>query len=131
MTQVMYSALEAQARETYSDYDEVFAELTEYAQANPAVVPGIMQSPNPATAAYKFGKQLREMKAMQDPAAYRQKIEAEIRASIAAESTAKETARLAQAAAIPPDLSAARSSRDQEVVPDDSLDSILATRKKR
>lgn len=131
MTQALHMALEADAREAYADYDEVLAELGEAARDNPTLRQQVFASPNPAKAAYKLGKQLREMKAMEDPAAYRQKIEAEVRASIAAELTAKETARAAAAAAIPPDLSAARSARDSEVIADDSLDSILASKKRR
>ena len=131
MTQALHMALEADAREAFPDYDEVLAELGEAARDNPTLRQQVFASPNPAKAAYKLGKQLREMKAMQDPQAYRQKIEAEVRASIAAELTAKETARAAAAAAIPPDLSAARSTRDTEVAEPDDLDSILASRKRR
>lgn len=129
-TQRLHAALEAQAREVYPDYDEVFSELTTYAEENPACVPQIMGSPNPALAAYKFGKQLRELKDMQDPAAYRQKVEAEVRAKLEAEYTAREEAKRKAAEAVPPDLSAVRSSRDSEVIADDSLDSILSSRKK-
>ncbi len=129
-TQRLHAALEAQAREVYPDYDEVFNELSEYAEQNPACVPQILQSPNPALAAYRFGKQLRELKDMQDPAAYRQKVEAEVRSKLEAEYLAKEEAKRKAAEAVPPDLSAARSSRDSEVMPDDSLDSILSSRKK-
>ena len=121
----MLGALEAQAREVYPDYDEVFAELEEQAQGNPALTQQVMQSPNPAMAAYKLGKQLRELKQMQDPDAYRQKIEAEVRAKIEAEAKAKAAA----ANAIPPDLTAARASRDDEVLPDDSLESILKSKR--
>lgn len=131
MTQAFHAALEADAREAHADYDEVLAELAIAAQENPALRQQVFTSPNPAKAAYKLGKQLREMKAMQDPAAYRAQIAAEIRAEIAAEAAAKESARAAAAAAIPPDLSAARSTRDVEVVEEDTLDSILATRKRR
>ena len=131
MTQAFHAALEADAREAYPDYDEVLAELGDAARENPALRQQVFSSPNPAKAAYKLGKQLREMKAMQDPQAYRAQIAAEIRAEIAAEQAAKETARAAAAAAIPPDLSAARSTRDSEVVEEDTLDSILATRKRR
>lgn len=130
MAQTMYAALEDQARETYPDYDEVFEEVQAYAEENPAVVQQIFTSPNPARAAYKLGKQLRELKQMQDPDAYRQKIEAEVRAKVEAEYAAKEEAKRKAADAIPPDLTAARASKDSEVLPDDSLDSILKSRKR-
>lgn len=129
--QRLYAALEASAREAHPDYDEVIAELTERAQENPALAQQVFASPNPATAAYKLGKQLREMKAMQDPAAYRAKVEAEIRAQIAAEHKAKEDAAAKALAAIPPELSTARAAKDVAVVEDDSLDSILAQRQGR
>lgn len=124
----MLGALEAQAREVYPDYDEVFEIVQESAADNPVLTQQIMQAPNPAMAAYKLGKQLREMQAMQDPDAYRAKIAAEERAKVEAEYKAKEEARLKAASAIPPDLTAARASRDDEVLPDDSLESILKSR---
>ena len=129
VTQRMLGALEAQAREVYPDYDEVFEIVQESAASNPVLTQQIMQAPNPAMAAYKLGKQLREMKAMADPDAYRAKIEAEIRAKVDAEYRAKEEAKLKAAAEIPPDLTAARASRDEEVLPDDSLDSILKSKR--
>jgi len=128
MQQQLMSALEAQAREQYADYDEAFAELEEQAADNPMLVQKVMQAPNPALAAYKLGKQLQELKKLQDPDAYRKQIEAEVRAKIEAEYAAKEKARTDAANAIPPDLTAARASRDGEVLPDDSLDSILKSK---
>lgn len=130
MTQVLYAALEEAAREQYGDYDEVLGEVTAAAQDNPAIRQQVFTSPNPALAAYKLGKQLRQMKELQDPAAYRAKVEAEVRAQIKAEQDAAAAAKAAQVAAIPPDLSAARSARDEPVVEDDSLDSILASKKR-
>lgn len=131
-TQVLYAALEDAAREQHADYDEVLGEVTEAAQANPAIRQQVFNSPNPALAAYKLGKQLRQMKELQDPAAYRAKVEAEVRAQIKAEQDAAAAAKAAQVAAIPPDLSAARSLRDEPVAEDDdSLESILASRKRR
>lgn len=129
MTQMMLAALEAQAREVYADYDDVFQEVLEAAQANPAIQQQVMQAQNPATAAYKLGKQLRELKQMKDPESYRKQIEAEVRAKVEAEFRAKEEARLRAANAIPPDLAAARASRDDEVLPDDDLDSILKSKR--
>ena len=125
----MLGALEAQAREMYPDYDEVFEIVQESAESNPVLTQQILQAPNPAMAAYKLGKQLREMQAMQDPDAYRAKIEAEIRAKVDAEYRAKEEAKLKAASAIPPDLTAARASRDEDVLPDDSLESILKSKR--
>lgn len=126
----MVAAFEEDARDSYSDYDEVLAELATYAQSNPHVIPQVWNSPNPAKAAYKLGMHLREMKSAQDPSAMRAKIEAEVRAQIKAEAEAAEKARAAAIAALPPDLSGSRSPRAAEPEPDDSLDSILASRKR-
>lgn len=120
-TQRMYAALEAQARETYSDYDEVTEEVQAYAQTNPAVVNQILSAPNPAVAAYKFGKQLREFKQMQDPVAYRERIKAEIRAELEAEAKSREDERQKRAAAIPPDLTDTRSAKGNEPPPPESV----------
>jgi hypothetical protein len=131
LTQRMHAALEEQARDAYSDYDAVLAELKDYAQENPAVIPQVFNAANPALAAYKLGKQIRELRAMKDPDQYRKAIEAEVRAKVEAEYAAREQSKAAAVAAIPPDLTNSRSARDAEVVPDDSLDSILASRKSR
>lgn len=116
-TQRIYMALEEQAREANPDYDEVFAEVKAHAEDNPAVVQKILNAPNPASAAYKLGKQLREFKAMQDPEAYREKLRAELRAELAAENTAKEEARRRTADAIPPDLTDSRNAKADDLPP--------------
>ncbi|MEB1529886.1 hypothetical protein [Xanthomonas sp. WHRI 7945] len=107
--QRFYAAMDADAREQFPDYDEVLEALKEHAQGNPAIVQQVFSAPNPARAAYKLGKQLREMAQMQDPEAYRQKIEAEVRAKVEAEFTQKQADRAATIDRIPPDLSTARS----------------------
>lgn len=124
-----YAALEEQVREAHADYDEVLAELEQ--TGNPALVQQVFAAANPALEAYRLGKQLREVKAMQDPKAYRAQVEAEVRAAIAAEAAAKEAARAAALQAIPPELSTARASKDTDVAEPDDLDSILASRNKR
>lgn len=105
----LYAVLDANAREQYADYDEVLEGLKSRMEQNPALHAQVFQSPNPAKAAYQLGKQLREMDQMQDPVAYRQKLEAEIRAEIERERTEREQGRRTVADAIPPDLAAARS----------------------
>ncbi len=107
--QRLMAALEAQARDSYSDYDEVLDFLNEQAASNPALAQQVMNSPNPAVTAYKLGKQLREMDRMKDPDAYRAQLEAELRAKWEAEQQASASARQRAAADIPPDLAAARS----------------------
>lgn len=118
-TQRLYAALEAQAREAHPDYDEVLAEVEAHCAENPAIGPQILNSPNPAIAAYRYGKQLRDMKAMQNPEEYRAKLKAEILAELQKESEAKEAARRKLADSIPPDLATVRSaSADADVVGD-------------
>lgn len=128
LQQRFFAALEEQAREAHADYDEVLAELEQ--TGNPALVQQVFAAANPALEAYRLGKQLREVKAMQDPKAYRAQVEAEVRAAIAAEAATKEAARNAALEAIPPELSTARASKDSDVGVDDSLDSILASKKR-
>lgn len=119
-TNRLYAALEAQARDTFPDYDDMFAVVQEHAKTNPTIGQQVLSAPNPALAAYKLGKQLAEMKQMEDPAAYRAKIEAEVRASILAEEQAKADAKRKAADAIPPDLSSSRNvaGNDAAAAPD-------------
>jgi hypothetical protein len=105
----LVAALEAQARDSYPDYDEVLDFLNEQAASNPALAQQVFDSANPAVAAYKLGKQLREMDRMKDPDAYRAQLEAELRAKWEAEQQASANTRQRVAAEIPPDLAAARS----------------------
>lgn len=122
----LYAALEEQARETYTDYDEVFEEVKAHAEGNPVVVQQLMSSANPALAAYKLGKQLRELKQMQNPEEYRARIEAEVRAKVEAEYLAKQEAKRKTAESIPPDLSASPSAKgDDAPDPKDVFDSIF------
>lgn len=126
----VFAMSEAQARELYPDYDDVVAEFVETAQGNPYLIHELNASAHPAAFAYKQGKQMRERKEMEDLPAYKAKLEAEIRAKLQAEFKAQEDAKARAVAAVPPDLSAARSPRDGDVVVDDSLDSILSSRKR-
>jgi len=123
--QRLYAVLEEQAREAHPDYDEVFAEVEDHCRDNPAEANRILSSPNPALAAYKFGKQLRERRAMENPEQYRAQLEAEIRAKIAAETQAKEEARRQAAAAIPPDLATVRSTSSENDVAVDPFDKLF------
>lgn len=123
--QRLYAVLEEQAREAHPDYDEVFAEVEDHCRENPAEANQILSSANPALAAYKFGKQLRDRKAMENPAEYRAKLEAEIRAQIAAEAQAKEEAKRQAAAAIPPDLATVRSASSDNDVAADPFDNLF------
>lgn len=121
----LYAALEEQAREAFADYDEVFAEVEAHCAENPAAGAKILSAANPALAAYKFGKQLRDMKAMEDPAAYRAKLKAEILAELQKEQQAKEEAKRKAAEAIPPDLANNRSASGDSDVADDPFDKLF------
>lgn len=111
--QRFHAALAEQAREVYSDFDDVLSEVLEHAQSNPLIEQQVMSAANPALAAYRVGKQLRELKQMQNPAAYRARIEAEVRAKVEAEMREKDAQRQQAAAAIPPDLAGSRNARGQ------------------
>lgn len=124
-THRLYAALEEQAREMYPDYDEVFAEVEAHCAQNPLVGQQVLQNPNPALAAYKLGKQMREMKAMQNPEEYRAKLKAELLAELRSEQQAKDDARRKQDDAIPPDLATARSSGDSAEAVGSVLDQLF------
>ena len=109
----MFAALEDSAREQFPDYDDVTGPVIEQAHSNPALAQQIVQSGNPALAAYKLGKQMAEMERMRDPAAYRAQIEAEVRQKVEAELAAKAQ----KAAAVPPDLSDNRNAKGQFTSP--------------
>jgi hypothetical protein len=125
-TQRFHAALAEQAREVYPDFDEVVSDVVEHASENPMIEQKVMSAANPALAAYRLGKQLREMKQMQDPATYRQRIEAEVRAQVEAEFRNKEAQRARAAAAIPPDLTDTRNARGSELpAPETVFDDIF------
>lgn len=113
--QRILQALDAEAREQFPDYDEVMELVVKQAEGNPAIRQQILNSPNPPKAAYRLGKQLKDLEAMQDPVAYRAAIEAEVRAKVEAELRAKQEAKRKATDAIPPDLAAetSRSGKDQ------------------
>lgn len=95
-------------REKHKDYDEVIEKVKEYGQTNPAALQQVFAAPNPAKAGYQLGKKLLELKQMEDPAAYRARIESEVRAQIAKEAEEEASGKQRKADAIPPDLSSAR-----------------------
>lgn len=116
---------EAMARDAYPDYDQIFEQVQDYCRSNPAAGQQILASPNPAMAAYKFGKKLAELKAMQNPDEYRQKMKAQLRAEIEAEARAKEDAKRKAAESVPPDLSASRNVDGKEPPVEDSFETLF------
>lgn len=125
----VFAMSEAQAREMYPDYDEAVQEFVEYARDKPYVIADLNGQAHPALYAYKQAKALRERQEMADLPAFKAKLEAEIRTKLEAEFEAKAKAKEAAVASLPPDLSAVRASKDTDVVPDDSLDSILKSKR--
>ncbi|HET6724790.1 MAG TPA: hypothetical protein VFH85_02155 [Gammaproteobacteria bacterium] len=122
----LYAALEDAAREAHPDFDEVFAVVESAAENNPAISQKVFSSPNPAMAAYKLGKQLVELKQMDDPESYRAKIEAEVRAKIKAEQEAEAQRSDALSKTIPPDLATSRSVKGNDTpASEDVFDSIF------
>ena len=108
------------------DYDEVEELFVEEAGRNPMLREEMLRSENPALFAYQTGKQIKEYRQMQDPAAYRERIKAELRAELEAEHAAKEAARAKTAAAIPPDLTDTRNAKGQFApAPDTVFDEIF------
>lgn len=115
---------EAMARREFKDYDEVMDHYTEMVKKNPSLHAEVMQNPLSAYKAYEVAKSDIEIKAIGDPATYKQKLEAEIRAQVEAELKAQRTS-------VPPDLTTARSTGGDpkaNVIADgnDGLEQLLA-----
>ena len=86
-----------------------------------------MQAPDPAEFAYRTGKNYMELQQAGNIDALRAKIESEVRMKLEAEMKAKDEARKAELAAIPPSLSNAQSAPGNKAVwgGPPSLDNIL------
>lgn len=70
-------------RERHQDYDDIVAEFSEQARANPALIQQMMQHPSPAKFAYETGRQLRLMTEIgTDPEAYKAKLREQILAEL-------------------------------------------------
>lgn len=121
----LYAALEAEARESLPDYDDLMEGLVPVVQNNPALRQQIFSSPNPAKAAYNLAKQMKAMESMQDPLAYEAQMRARIKAEIEAELAAKAEAKAAAARAIPPDLAGTRSAAAKGAAPVDPFTELF------
>lgn len=78
-----FNVSEMIARQKYADIDEALEVFQEAVQADPAMKMALHRHPNPYEYAYREGKRLRLHKEVgDDPAAYRAKVEAEIRAEL-------------------------------------------------
>lgn len=79
---------EMYARQKYADLDDMLTVFADAAKANPALSATMMQQANPYEYAYREAKRLQVLKEVgDDPAAYRSRVEAEIRAQIGQSST--------------------------------------------
>lgn len=75
-----FNVSEMVARQKYEDLDSVVAVFQEAARANPALAMALHQQVNPYEFAYREGKRIQLLKEVgDDPAAYRAKVEAEVR----------------------------------------------------
>jgi hypothetical protein len=123
----LYAVLDADAREAYPDYDEVMELVTAKVQENPALKQQIFSAANPAKAAYHLGQQFKELEAMRDPAAYRERVRAELRAEIEAELKGQIEAKRQTDSALPPDLAATRSNAGTAPPDGDAFATIFPT----
>ena len=120
------AVLDAEARETFPDYDEVMDFVVEQVQRNPSLKGEIFSQPNPAKAAYQLGQRMRELEAMQDPVSYRAKLKAEVLAEIEAQKQAGAQRAEAVANSIPPDLANGRSVSAKTAAPPDVFSELFA-----
>lgn len=106
----------------HDDYEAMESSFVEEATRNPALRDEMLRSGNPAMFAYKYAKGVQTMREIQT-GDLEKRLRAEIEAKVRAEISAK------PAVNVPPDLSATRSATVQESVPDDSLESILKSKR--
>lgn len=98
---------EALVRSKHDDAEEVVNYFIDKAKANPALVAQCFQSRFPWEFAYEQGKRMKTMEEMGDPAAYRERVRAEILAEL---QQSQPTQAAASAPPIPQSLASARSS---------------------
>src|SRR5690606_18982283 len=78
------------AQQFIPDFEQVMEAWPDMLRANPGLYDAAIRAPNPAHYAYEAVKRLKAMQEIGgDPVAYRQRVEAEIRAKIEAEAAAK------------------------------------------
>lgn len=97
---------EALVRNKHDDAEEVVNSFVDAAKQNPALLAGLYQARFPWQYAYDEGKKLKALADMGDPAAYREKV----RAEILAELQSQPVQAAASAPPIPQSLASARSS---------------------
>lgn len=98
-------------RHKHDDVDEMYAAFEAAMRENPALKDAMLRQQSPWEFVYQEGKKFHAMREIgSDPVAYRQKIEDEIRAKLAAESQTAQPAAASTASPIPQSLASARSS---------------------
>lgn len=86
MFQTRLALTETFMRQQHQDFEEVSVIFAEQAKRDPSLIQKLYSHPSPAQYAYQIGKQIQFMQDVgNDPAAYRKKLEDEIRAQIVAE----------------------------------------------
>lgn len=84
--QAEFRRAENAMRKQHADFDEVSQIVMEEAQRNPAIVPAIFQSEDPAQALYALGKEIRDFRQFQtDPQSARARMKEELKAELLAE----------------------------------------------
>jgi len=85
-----FNTSEMLVKQAHADADQVVEVFMEAARANPALAAALHQQRHPWDFAYKEGKRMAMLKEVgDDPAAYRAKVEAEIRAQIQSQAPAQ------------------------------------------
>ena len=88
--ELFLSYTEGEARGRYTDYDQMREVFSQEVQRNPVLISQLASAPNPAEFIYQQGRIARELQQVGgNLSAYRQRIEAEVRAKLEAEYAAK------------------------------------------
>lgn len=82
---------EASAKRRYEDFDEALEDFKTLAKKEPALIQKLNQQPDPAEWAYRTAKQAKGIAEIGDPAAFREKLEKELREKWEAEQAAQES----------------------------------------
>lgn len=106
----------------HADYEAMEELFVQEADRNPALVSQLLQAENPALFAYQTAKSLQTLQEAKS-GELEKRLRAEIEAKVRAELDSKQTP------SVPPDLSAVRSTRGTDAPADDSLESILSTKR--
>lgn len=115
----------AMAEAQYPDFRERLAVFMEEAQKNPVLAAQAEAHAHPALFAYQQAKRIEEFRSMQDVDAYKARLRTEIEAEVKARLEAEQAALHKTRAAIPPDLTVVRGSKQADAPTDESIRSIL------